>query len=166
MLKVYLVLLSFLGSLLCPFILWRLIQAMRHKSWSTTIGCISRADLVRKKKQNKAVIEYFYSVDNSRYVSDQVGGVLTDTEQIRKYTKGMAVQVYYNPRRPASSVLEHVPIDATMITLSVLSVVCLGTMIGLVLSEDQREWVLWAIPVGLAYVAIKYVLEEYLHIQI
>jgi hypothetical protein len=127
--------LSFMLLIVPPFLfgVWRLSLASKTKNWPTIEGKITKSYLMVGSRYDeggnysgqsyRAVIHFQYNVNDVEYGSDCVKYPLFGTlfrkrssnidgdkrEIVRKYRIGSIVDVYYNPKRPADSILQPGP---------------------------------------------------------
>jgi hypothetical protein len=103
------------GVVLVVFGVYTRVQSLRSRSWPTAPGVIteSRVDSSRNRDgqwSHTARIRYRYTVDGKTYNGDTISyakGLFDGASvQVSRYPQGSAVGVYYDPKDPASAVLD------------------------------------------------------------
>jgi hypothetical protein len=104
----------FAGIVIGLYGIYKIYKGYESQNWPTTEGRITDSRLAGAKRilGRRAYIKYEYFVDGKHYVSPQIsytfiiGNYSSSIETLRKYPKGKAVIVYYNPDSPRDAVLE------------------------------------------------------------
>lgn len=103
------------GVVLVVFGVYTRVQSLRSRSWPTAPGVIteSRVESSRKREgqwSHVARIRYRYAVNGKTYDGDTISyakGLFDGASvQVSRYPQGSAVGVYYDPKDPASAVLD------------------------------------------------------------
>lgn len=99
-------------------------NAMASSSWPTVTGTVTASDVERQRSRSgtrrnrrktsyRANVAYEYSVDETKYASDQVSfGEYASSNPnfaqqiVNRYPKGKRVEVHYDPQQPEVAVLE------------------------------------------------------------
>ena len=93
-------------------------NAKASEKWPTTEATIIRSDVERSRSDGKTMysanVEYKYVVEGEEFINDTIwfGGDYSSSSRsphqktIRKYPVKKTVDVHYNPKEPATSVLE------------------------------------------------------------
>jgi hypothetical protein len=126
-----------LGIALLGFWYWGYKRAKRALTWPNVPGTIIESTVVGSNNfeggDEKARILYSYEVNGIRLQSKSVGaGVMSRPAGIvKRYPVGRQVQVYYDPEKPKSALLERRGSGSIIILL--LSVVNLALGLGILL---------------------------------
>lgn len=96
-----------------------IITAWEARSWPVTPGIVESVEVITTEGGEdgdttyEPVVTYSYTVAGSRYVADRVDvrdpvkhQLVSAQDVTRNYRKGNPVSVYYNPKNPASALLE------------------------------------------------------------
>lgn len=101
-------------------------RARRTLAWPQVPGKILESKLVSSSdgESTFAKVLYAYEVNGTPLQSSSVGasGMMTASDIVAKYPAGRAVQVFYNPDSPSSTVLERNA--SALIFILVLAIVC------------------------------------------
>ncbi len=89
-------------------------KSFRMRRWRAAPGRVTSSDIdPGTLSAPRWEIEYEYTVDGRAYIGDRVAlaqrrrhGYEDAMEQLRRYPQGQSVEVFYDPRDPAQSVLE------------------------------------------------------------
>ena len=90
-------------------IVWVNLQKKKAaQKWPSTPGTIKASSINGTGEDETANVQYSYSVDGKVYQSHRIGFLTTGTplQLLRRYPSGKAVEVFYDPADPASSVLQ------------------------------------------------------------
>ncbi len=104
-------LLCLVGGLFTLWLMWQSVLAFRSRNWPTTEGTVTESD-VSGHKRVELYVSFRYAVDGVEYTGDHIrfGDHVMSKEAMAavrtKYRKSAPVTVYYDPARPAVSVLE------------------------------------------------------------
>lgn len=117
--------LLFMGfaSLLCFVVVYKLVKAQQAEHWPSVEGVILKSGTAKRDTSSDpgaevktvAALQYKYTVAGVTYHGTQIRagdrfGTVAGPELLNRFPKGASVPVYYNPARPAESVLEtHLP---------------------------------------------------------
>ncbi len=104
------------------FVFISIPRTLRTKFWPTAIGRVTSSNLRQSKRLTKnggsitvyeADIEYHYKVDGKEYASKKIKWVdhrgnskSYHQKVLETYAEGREVEVYYNPKAPATGILE------------------------------------------------------------
>lgn len=111
-------LIAFLGVMCLVWGVYNAVDVLSYRHWSTASGMITKFDVDGPQHYEDGIrynvhLEYAYSVAGDRYVSSRItpgddGSFLDEAHcqlLTRKYPRGRAVTVSYNPEAPDQSVL-------------------------------------------------------------
>jgi hypothetical protein len=104
------------GVVLVVFGVYTRVQSLRSRSWPTVTGVITESYVSTSRRSRSsersetAHIRYRYAVNGKTYDSDTIsyakGFFDGASTQVSHYPQGSTVPVYYDPRDPASAVLD------------------------------------------------------------
>ena len=141
-----------LGVCMGPLGFWYLRKALVSRRWPATDGKIvdsTVSSVTRYRSRTYVVyvptVKYTYEVDGEQFVNDTVGHGGWNSNKIAKakavcerYPIDDAVKVYYNPKRPATSVLERGRILLSTWIMSALGAYALAAMLVWLLGACRR----------------------------
>jgi len=102
------------GALLVGLSLWLRARSQECLSWPSVLGRITESRVDDEHiEMTKPILRYHYEVGGRAYVGFRASfsgyGVSRAAmdELLKPYVCGSSVRVYYNPKRPASAVLDN-----------------------------------------------------------
>ncbi len=126
-----------LGSLVCILAFWLQYMNRKAASWAATDGVIVKSELEPDSDgDSSAKITYRYTVNGRNFESSQFSFTALQNDlpakqsRIAKYPMGQRVQVYYDPQKPTSAVLER---DGSLTWLGVVITGLVFIIIALIL---------------------------------
>jgi len=114
----------FLGSLVCILAFWLQYMNRKAASWPATDGVIVKSELEPDSDGDSSVkITYRYTVNGRDFESSQFSFTALRNDlpakksRVAKYPVGQRVQVYYDPQKATSAVLER---DDSLVWLGIV----------------------------------------------
>ncbi len=142
----------------------KLREVRKASTWPKTIGKIVSSELISTRRKvtgeatrsvNRPAVRYSYQANGQRFTGSRISiGEIADNdpripEILRLYAVGNSVAVYYQPDKPANSVLERDPPVGLHIIWAVVAVIflILASVGGWFLFPDQiKDWLAPYLP--------------------
>jgi len=104
------------GVVLVVFGVYTRVQSLRSRSWPTVTGAVTESYVSRSRRSGSSQwsetlhFRYRYQVNGKTYDGDTISyakGLFDGAStQVSRYPQGSPVSVYYDPKDPASAVLD------------------------------------------------------------
>ncbi len=142
----------------------KLREVRKASTWPKTIGKIVSSELVSTRRKvtgeatrsvNRPAVRYSYQANGQRFTGSRISiGEIADNdpripEILRLYAVGNSVAVYYQPDRPANSVLERDPPVGLHIIWAVVAgifVILAGIGGGFLFPDQIKDWLAPYLP--------------------